>query len=744
MNGRNALGLSRLSWISARTPSSTTGPAGRGASRARSGEVGDSAFDLRTRESDGMNVGGRPSSQDGEGASWLSQQQQRRQQQQQQQRCVLEKFRTRTAYRCADHSKLLLVGLSELRRNNSLYDITLRAEGRKICAHRVVLAASCDYFRGMFARGLREAQQDEVEIHGVTYVALERLVAYIYTAELEVSQDNVQDILSAAVLLQMSAAIDCCCDFLVSRVEAESVPDLYMLAEAYGLTDLADKLDAHLLSSFPAFCQTEAYRRLRVDKVQFLLSSDSLKVAAETDVYEAALLYHRGKTSGSKEEQEEDLKLLSNPPKVLECVRYELLSPRTVQDLYGRLNPCPLKEILADAMAYHANVMLQPVLQTARTRLRSKHHCVVGFGGMFSSDDNDLSDESHFLNPSTGRWEVLTRGGGGGGGSGVGGGAPPRMSNQGIAVVNNFLFLIGGDNNSHGFRAVADCWRYDPRHNKWMVIAALQRAHADHCVCAVGLYIYAIGGRDYVEELHSVERYSLETNTWDAAAPLPKEMYAHAGTACGGKVYVACGIRADTYLSTVYCYEPAGDAWRELPPAPVERAWHCAAALANQVYLIGGSNRLHGYRRDVLQVNVLQTDTEQWTSVAHLPAGHGEPGIAVVPASDGPATEGEIYIVGGRSHDRHARTSCVHVYDAATNSWSSGPKLEDEISGMACAALTLPVAVLARPYLRGPRRPTGPPGRGAAARHGRPFHPAHWEQRHRWSDSDSELSAAED
>lgn len=36
--------------------------------------------------------------------------------------------------------------------------------------------------------------------------------------------------------------------------------------------------------------------------------------------------------------------------------------------------------------------------------------------------------------------------------------------------------------------------------------------------------IYAIGGRDYVSELESVERYDPQTNTWDFVCPLKREV----------------------------------------------------------------------------------------------------------------------------------------------------------------------------------------------------------------------------
>lgn len=57
--------------------------------------------------------------------------------------------------------------------------------------------------RGMFAGGLREMQQEEIPIHGVTYMAMTKLLDYIYTSEIELDLGCVQEVLIAATLVQV-------------------------------------------------------------------------------------------------------------------------------------------------------------------------------------------------------------------------------------------------------------------------------------------------------------------------------------------------------------------------------------------------------------------------------------------------------------------------------------------------------------------------------------------------------------
>ncbi|KAJ8285845.1 hypothetical protein GJAV_G00031600 [Gymnothorax javanicus] len=577
--------------------------------------------------------------------------------------------RSRQTYRSNAHSQRLLGGLLALRQSGILFDVVLLVEGRPVQAHRILLAASCDYFRGMFAGGLREMQQSEIPVHGVTYTAMNKLLDFIYTAELELNLDNVQEILCASTLLQIQDVIGFCCDFLFSWLDDDNILEVYKLADMYGLEQLGAKVHSYILKNIQTFSRTPVYRQLPPEKVFSVLSSDELEVNSENEVYEAALHYHY-----SPEEVETDQVCLQDPLKMLEAVRFCLMERPVLQRLHERLKRCPLRDCVAAALRYHGQELWQPVLQTPLTQPRSCFCCILGFGGMYSPGSVTASDEFQIFHPSWGEWRTLSAAQG------------PRMSNQGIAVLNNFVYLIGGDKNTSGFRAETRCWRYDPRHNSWCSIKPLQKQHADHCVCVVGGLIYAIGGRDYSNELDCVERYDPHTNTWEYVAPLRREVYAHAGAVVEGKIYITCGRRGLSYLKETYCYDPMSNHWDPCAEGPVERAWHGMAAVNGRAYVIGGSNDERGYRRDVLKVVCYSPAVNQWSVLSPLPAGHGEPGTVVVDSC--------IFILGGRSHDKGSRTKYVHVYDTKTDRWDNGTPFEDRISGLAACVLLMPRSVI--------------------------------------------------
>ena len=106
------------------------------------------------------------------------------------------------------HNKSFQV-MNTLREQNQLCDVLLKAAGSEIPAHRVVLASSSPYFFAMFTGELSESRQTVVTMREIDSRALELLVQYVYTAEIEVTEDNVQVINSMALMLFLNHCVSC-------------------------------------------------------------------------------------------------------------------------------------------------------------------------------------------------------------------------------------------------------------------------------------------------------------------------------------------------------------------------------------------------------------------------------------------------------------------------------------------------------------------------------------------------------
>ncbi|XP_078575785.1 kelch repeat and BTB domain-containing protein 8-like [Branchiostoma floridae x Branchiostoma japonicum] len=114
-----------------------------------------------------------------------------------------------------DHSYSVLDKLNKLREQAELTDVVLEVEGRSFSCHRAVLASCSPYFRTMFTSGYAEAKQENINIQGVSEVALATILDYAYTGCLQTEPDQVQALMSAARLLQDHLDVSNCADVLM-------------------------------------------------------------------------------------------------------------------------------------------------------------------------------------------------------------------------------------------------------------------------------------------------------------------------------------------------------------------------------------------------------------------------------------------------------------------------------------------------------------------------------------------------
>lgn len=102
------------------------------------------------------------------------------------------------------HAKDILKSVNILRKNHKLCDVILQVENEEFPVHRIVLAACSDYFSAMFTSDMQESQKPVVVLRGLTAETMEVLLDFVYTETVKVSVENVQALLPAACLLQLT------------------------------------------------------------------------------------------------------------------------------------------------------------------------------------------------------------------------------------------------------------------------------------------------------------------------------------------------------------------------------------------------------------------------------------------------------------------------------------------------------------------------------------------------------------
>ena len=77
--------------------------------------------------------------------------------------------------------------ITELWETKQHTDVTLLVQGSRIPAHRIILASQSDYFDRLLYGDMREASQDEIQLHDVESLkAFQMLMQYIYSGRLKI------------------------------------------------------------------------------------------------------------------------------------------------------------------------------------------------------------------------------------------------------------------------------------------------------------------------------------------------------------------------------------------------------------------------------------------------------------------------------------------------------------------------------------------------------------------------------
>ena len=241
-------------------------------------------------------------------------------------------------FRCESQYSRAFLEMNSLRRSEQLCDVVLEADGETVAAHRVVLASLSAYFRAMFTQRMAESKQKHITINGVDPATLRSLVEYAYTATIDITEDNVQSILSAASVLQFQEVKQACSEFLRRQLDTDNCLGIKVFAEAYGCSDLKKAATVYSSHYFSQVRQREEFLKLSIDEIKLFLSNEQLNVQSEYEVYEAAMAWLNHESERRSEHLYEVLRLVRLPllstEQLLEEVGHNLLvlsNPKCVE-----------------------------------------------------------------------------------------------------------------------------------------------------------------------------------------------------------------------------------------------------------------------------------------------------------------------------------------------------------------------------------------------------------------------------
>ncbi|KAI2658080.1 BTB/POZ domain-containing protein 9 [Labeo rohita] len=237
-----------------------------------------------------------------------------------------------------DHLHLLSEQLGALVPGEEYSDVTFVVEEKRFPAHRVILAARCQYFRALLYGGLRESRdQAEVRLEETRAEAFSMLLRYLYTGRATLSEareETLLDFLGLAHRYGLQPLEGSICEFLRTLLSTRNVCLVFNEASLYCLTGLGEACMAYMDRNATEVLKSDGFLTLSKSALLTIVRRDSF-AASEKEIFKALCdwCHHNGDGPEAKEVMSAVRLPLMTLSEMLNVVRPSgLLSPDDLLD----------------------------------------------------------------------------------------------------------------------------------------------------------------------------------------------------------------------------------------------------------------------------------------------------------------------------------------------------------------------------------------------------------------------------
>ena len=548
----------------------------------------------------------------------------------------------------------ILRALNAMRQENSLCNVVLRVNRTiNFSAHRCVLSASSSYFQALFSDDFLEKQSGVVELEEIGATAMEKVLEFIYTGEVEIDLPSAQDLIMAADYLNIPALKLNASAVLETSISVSNCLALQQFSAKYDCLRLKESCAFFVNQNFPQVAKSEGFGDLSFESLIDLFGRDELNVVNETEVLYSAI-------SWVKHDLQAREKLL---PDVLKHVRFARIPKSHLDDIVNSEtllqrnacvdllpnNPARISSIyelgssqLARTGPLETVVILTGGKSVSRYGLqnnflaftplrdswvtlpdlhlpRHSHGVAVCkdslyiIGGVWGS----IAAHRHVcrFSPLRNKWRCDVSD------------LPHPVSCSAVVSLHNKLFVIGGRDKCNNTLTKTQC--YNPQRNQWDCVSDMNIPREDHCATVLNDAIYVISGDKL--NFQSCEFYDVSTNKWNLLPDMTLPRQRPAAQAIGGKIMVVGGFQGATYKMHTTCeiFDPKQNLWSLVSGLVVPRAGCGITCVKSHVYVFGGSNG-----RSVLNtldsVERYSTEENEWKKVSVIPETIITPQVAVI------------------------------------------------------------------------------------------------------------------
>ncbi|CAH1265398.1 KLHL29 [Branchiostoma lanceolatum] len=557
--------------------------------------------------------------------------------------------------------------MCQQRKDAEMTDITVCCEDSNFYCHKAVLATNA-YFMAMFSADMRENQNSEAILKGVSPDIVSRLLNYIYTGEITMTTANAQDLLEASCHYQFQDVREACCTFLQDNLHPANCIGMWQFAEALACDRLQEAAKQYALRNFPDVCVESEILALPLDHMLEYLSSDKLFVMEEGTVFDTAMRWLNHDLANRRDAVRD----------MLGTVRLISVHPSYLQNVVSKnalIKQCPECMQLVEQAKKH--VLLQDCDSewVGRIQMSKPRDCVgrsvlVIVGGMVKVDRKEVStDKLIYYDPQDPKWRLLGK-------------LPVPLLSPGVAATRNSIYITGGKamlsrTGEEDDTVTNKASMYSLAIERWLDLADMLDARRSHGCILLNGKVYVVGGLDQHDVvMDSAEVYDPEINQWESIMPLSRAVCAAATAACQGQLYVIGGstmFNPIVPINLIQCFSPETGRWKYVESSLINHIGSPAVTMDGKIYAIAGAFHNH--------VIVFDPNTNQVTRVAN---------ISIVRALHSAAMlDGKIYCTGGirdvpEVADPYNSMEC---YDPETDTWTAAGKLPQALFGHRCVTV---------------------------------------------------------
>ncbi|XP_077293230.1 kelch-like protein 28 isoform X3 [Arctopsyche grandis] len=453
-----------------------------------------------------------------------------------------------------DHQKQMQYGFSHMQSMQNFYtqgmfsDIDLIILEKRYHTHKSILYSASPYFRAKLDQNM-DIRDLEICVDGIRKESVEKVFEFLYKGTLEMTIEQVANILKLAEILELDELKKNCYSFLET-----------VCRDNNQVSQKTEDIDKYLLYNFSKITSHEKYLNLSVENVKQLLLSDDLQESSETKVFKGLYKWIKYDWNNRKKDLYSLMKYIRLPlcdvPFLLEEVR-SLCCESDSESPFS---------IVLDALRWHQMAEKRSSLRLMNAKCRNMHKQVLILGGYYS----EISGIIDMYNPITNSWSELFH-------------TTLKIINFSAVIFKKNVFIFGGtDANGNITNEVHSFNIHTRTLNK---LAAMNCKRSESTAAVVGDRIFVIGG---FGASNFVEEYDYVKNSWKKVAPMNDSRYNHTSVVYKEDIYVFGGYNGSSRLNSVKTFSPKTNKWKTLRPMKRAISLLSAVVVDDYIYCIGG------------------------------------------------------------------------------------------------------------------------------------------------------------